>query len=220
MQSLKKVSALGVITGSIVAILGRLIVTFVVGLVIGIQIAASGSEVPTNFGYTPVGGSITFLVMSLFSILGGYTAAAIAKHDELLNGALSSLLAMLWAFCSLFTDPLYLAILTLLTTPLLAALGGYLRFRQMAHKQPPLPGGQLETDMQRQEAQPEQSPVDRSGKSKGRAGKPSPLILLGGIAIVVGLIWCLWFGWSLASFTAPGFLILLGYGIFRLFRKR
>jgi hypothetical protein len=189
-------------------------------LVIGIQIAASGSEVPTNFGYTPVGGSITFLVMSLFSILGGYTAAAIAKHDELLNGALSSILAMLFAICSISTDPLILAILTLLTTPLLAALGGYLRFRQMRRKQPALSGGQLETGIQRQEAQPQQTPVERGSKSKGQNGEYYTLIRLGGIALVIGLIWCLWFGWSLASFTFPGFLILLGYGIFRLFRKR
>ncbi len=223
MQSLKKVSVIGVVTGSIVAVAGRTIVSLVVGVIIGLFLASSGTAMPANAaeaGLTnPYIVAITFLVMSLFSMLGGYTAATIAKHDELLNGALSSLLALVLAVCSLSTDPLYLAILTLITTPLLAALGGYLRLKQKARKQPPLSGGMLETDIQRQGSQPEITPVDRSSKSQRRAGKPSPLILLGGIVIVVGLIWCLWFGWSLASFTAPGSLILLGYGIFRLFRR-
>ncbi len=42
-------------------------------------------------------GSTAFVVWSsilggIFSVLGGYVAARIAKHDEVLNGALSSIL--------------------------------------------------------------------------------------------------------------------------------
>ena len=73
-------------------------------------------------------------MVTFFLILKGFTAATIAKHDELLNGALSSLLATPSVVCSISTDPLYLVLLTPITTPLLAALGGYLRFRQVARK--------------------------------------------------------------------------------------
>jgi hypothetical protein len=223
MQSLKKVSLVGVIAGSIVSVAGRFLVSLVVGFFIGIQLAASGATMPANAveaGFTnPYIVVITFLVMSLFSILGGYTAATIAKHDELLNGALSSFLAMLWAFCTLSTNPLFLVILTLITTPLLAALGGYLRTRQMRRKQSPLSGGRFETDIQRQGAQPEQTPVKRGNKSQQGKGEYYTLIRLGGIVLVIGIIWSLWFGWSLGAFVGPGVIILLGYGIFRLFRK-
>jgi len=106
--------------------------------------------------------------------------------------------------------------LTLISSPLLAALGGHLRLKQKARKQSLQPGVSM-NNYPPQEPQPEHTPTDRSSKSQGLTGKPSPLILLGGIAIVVGIIWCLWFGWSLASFTFPGFIILLGYGILRLF---
>ena len=73
-------------------------------------------------------------------------------------------------------------------------------------------------DFQPQEPQPEQTPIDRSIYSQGRTGN-SPLVRLSGIVIVIGIIWSFWFGWSLASFVGPGVIILLGYGIFRLFGK-
>lgn len=220
MEFRKKVSISGIFAGSIVGVVGRFIVIGVVGVFIGIGLAASGAEVPSNIGYiNPLIMSVGFLVSSLFSILGGYIAASIAKHDEMLNGALSSFLAMLFAVCSMSTDPVYLAMITLITSPLFAALGGYLRLNQKERKQSPLSGGKLETDIQRQEAQPEQTAVMRGSKSRGRNGEYYTLIRLGGIAIVVGVIWCLWFGWSLGAFIAPGFLVLLGYGIYRLFRK-
>jgi hypothetical protein len=52
-----------------------------------------------------------------------------------------------------------------------------------------------------------------------RTGQLSALIRLGGIVIVIGVIWSLWFGWSLGAFVGPGLIILLGYGIFRLLGK-
>ena len=131
MEFRKKVSVSGVITGSIAAVAGRTIVSFVAGVIIGILLAASGAEVPANTSYTnPLLMSLNFVVSSLFSILGGYIAAYIAKHDELLNGALSAFLPMLFVICTLFSDPLYLGILTLIISPLLALFGGYLRLNK------------------------------------------------------------------------------------------
>jgi hypothetical protein len=126
MEFRKKVSVLGVITGSIVAVIGRQMVLLVVGVIIGILLPSSGTGAPANVVF------VGFLIMALFSILGGYIAAFIAKHDELLNGALSSFLAILLAVCSITTDPVYLAMLTLISSPLFAALGGYLRLKQKA----------------------------------------------------------------------------------------
>jgi len=121
--------------------------------------------------------------------------------------------------CSMSFDPLLLAMLALITSPLFALLGGYLRLKQKSRKQLPLSGANLETDIQTQEPQLQQTPIDRSRNSQVRAGQLSPLIRLGGIVIVIGVIWSLWFGWSLGAFVGPGLIILLGYGIFRLFGK-
>jgi hypothetical protein len=138
MEFRKRVSLLGVITGSIVAVLGRQMGSSFVGAFIGIQLEPSGTAAPANLGYTnPSLVFIALLVTALFSILGGYTAATIARHNEMLNGALSSFLAILLAVCSIFTDPLYLAMLTLISSPLFAALGGYLRLKQKARKTSP-----------------------------------------------------------------------------------
>jgi hypothetical protein len=68
------------------------------------------------------------------SVLGGYVAARIAKHDELLNGALSSFLCIAIGVYSLgrgkIPGSLSVAILLLIASPLFAFLGGYLRILQ------------------------------------------------------------------------------------------
>ena len=68
------------------------------------------------------------------SVLGGYVAAWIAKHDELLNGALSSFLCIAIGVYSLargkMSGSLPAEILLLIASPLCAFLGGYLRILQ------------------------------------------------------------------------------------------
>ncbi len=65
----------------------------------------------------------------LCSILGGYVSARIAKHDEVLNGALSSILCIGFGVYAVVngTSRLWPHLLYLLLSP---ALGGYLRSRQ------------------------------------------------------------------------------------------
>ena len=81
------------------------------------------------------------------SILGGYVAARIAGHDELLNGAASSFLRVLFSlpplvfglFARGFGMDLNLQwthLLLLVAAPLLGLLGGYLRLRQTRRLQP------------------------------------------------------------------------------------
>ncbi|TAK61705.1 hypothetical protein [Methylobacter sp.] len=71
-----------------------------------------------------------FLSGSACSILGGYIAAKIAKRAELLNGALASFLCVSFGIESLVSGgssfPLWLELLSVILSPALATLGGYL----------------------------------------------------------------------------------------------
>jgi len=70
-----------------------------------------------------------------FSILGGYVSARLARRSEVLNAALSSYLCLTLGIYSLATGqeqlPVWLSLLLLPLSPLLAGLGGYLRRRQL-----------------------------------------------------------------------------------------
>lgn len=150
MQFRKKVSILGFMIGSIVDIIGTNIwgvfMTIYVMLSFNLlQMAASSpteatAQVLNIFQTNPLIFSVNFIVGAMFSILGGYIGAYIAKHDELLNGALSSFLCVLSGIYGLFTGshPIYLIlleILALIISPLLGMLGGYLRLKQKSRKQ-------------------------------------------------------------------------------------
>ena len=67
-------------------------------------------------------------------MLGGYVSARIAKHAEVLNGALSSILCVgsgVYAVINLGSaGSLWLHLALLPLSPALGALGGYLRSRQ------------------------------------------------------------------------------------------
>jgi hypothetical protein len=74
------------------------------------------------------------------SVLGGYTAAVIARRRELLTGALSAYLCTAFGIAALVHDtsgtPLVLHVISLLVSPVLGLLGGYLRLlqtRRVAH---------------------------------------------------------------------------------------
>jgi hypothetical protein len=68
------------------------------------------------------------------SALGGFVAARLANHDELLNGGLSSSLCLLISlfFMARGIDhhPAVVQLLSLLAAPAFAVFGGYLRLRQ------------------------------------------------------------------------------------------
>jgi hypothetical protein len=68
------------------------------------------------------------------SVLGGYVAARLARHDELLNGALAAFLCVCLGIYAIAsgkdTHHLYIQILLLVSSPALGLLGGYLRFIQ------------------------------------------------------------------------------------------
>jgi hypothetical protein len=81
---------------------------------------------------------ILYLVLVLnglaFSVLGGFVAALLANHDELLNGGLSSslslLISILFMARGIDRHPIIVRLLLLAAAPVFAVLGGYLRLRQ------------------------------------------------------------------------------------------
>ncbi|MBV8748271.1 MAG: hypothetical protein JO103_01015 [Candidatus Eremiobacteraeota bacterium] len=90
---------------------------------------------------TPVYKVSLFVAGACASILGGYVAAWLAKHDELLNGALSAYLCILSGLIGMVTVAatpsdrlLELAFMPL--SPALGLVGGYLRLRQVRSRSP------------------------------------------------------------------------------------
>jgi hypothetical protein len=69
-----------------------------------------------------------------FSLLGGYVSALVAKHDELLNGGLSSFLCVGINFIFILTGknhyPVVVQWLLIVASISFATLGGYIRLRQ------------------------------------------------------------------------------------------
>jgi hypothetical protein len=79
---------------------------------------------------SPVLAALHFLIGHGCSVLGGFVSAMVAKHDELLNGALASFLCFsigLYLMASgKSREPLSQQIVHQCVCPLLALLGGYL----------------------------------------------------------------------------------------------
>ena len=75
---------------------------------------------------------------ALCSVLGGYVSARIAKHHEILNGALSSILCIGFGVYALFSgsaaDQVGLHLVFLPLSPALGAFGGYLSSRRNARR--------------------------------------------------------------------------------------
>jgi hypothetical protein len=80
-----------------------------------------------------------FLLGVFCSVLGGYVAALIAKHDELLNGALSAYLCVAFGIYGVVTkigtESIFLIVLGFILSPALGLLGGHLRLLQVRSKQ-------------------------------------------------------------------------------------
>jgi hypothetical protein len=145
----KKVSFLGFIVGSLVDVVGTNIwgVFITIYVLISFNLLGMAQSAPTEisgriysiFKTDPFVFSANLIVGSLFSILGGYIGATIAKHDELLNGALSSFLCVGSGLISFFVHPqstsILLVIISLVLSPLLAMFGGFLRLKQRIRKQ-------------------------------------------------------------------------------------
>lgn len=80
--------------------------------------------------------AIQVIVGSVCSVLAGFVAAWVAQHDELLNGALSSIACVLLGLLTVAADkdphlrPIH--ILLLIASPFFGLLGGYIKLRLKA----------------------------------------------------------------------------------------
>ncbi len=130
-----RISIKGVLIGGIVDIVATNIFGMLVfmAFALGEWSRLSGTDTHTAAGAvlaSPGFGPAAFCAGVLASVLGGYVAARIAKHDELINGALSAYLCVAFGLIGMVTATHGNRVLELLTLPLspfLGLVGGYLQ---------------------------------------------------------------------------------------------
>ncbi len=136
-----KISVKGVLIGSITDIV--LTIIFVVPLMLYVVIAKNLVDVPPEqledaliaaFESDIFLFSVCIILGSLASVIGGYTAAAIAKHHQLLNGGCSAFLCIAFTVYSLTSGasplPIWMEVGFIPLSPMLGMLGGYLHLRR------------------------------------------------------------------------------------------
>ena len=144
---MKRISIVGVLVGGIVDIVATNIFAFPFILYVMIArvdfLNMPQEEITTAITQAIQSDWILFTIQLLIggacSVLGGYIASLIAKHDELLNGALSAYfcvgLGIFSVIKGLEAGSIFLIILGFILSPALGLLGGYLRLAQKNSKQ-------------------------------------------------------------------------------------
>lgn len=142
---MKRMSIKGVLTGGIVDVMATNILVLPLIAVVAQRIDAAqfpadqmGKMIELAIQSHPALFAIQAVIGVACSVLGGYTAAWLAKHDHLLNGALSSWLCIGFGLYGLATGSTATAttvqIVGLMVSPVAGLLGGYLRLRQTARR--------------------------------------------------------------------------------------
>lgn len=139
---MNKVSLKGVIIGSILDIVVSIILQFPV------MVYALASLHLTSLPHEQIAPALmnamqsnhTFYSLGMAggifgSIFGGYISARIAKHHEILNGALASFLCVISGVYTIISETypgsIWFHVLGFILSPSLAAIGGYIRLRQV-----------------------------------------------------------------------------------------
>ena len=143
-----KISVKGVVVGGVTDIVATVILTIpLIFYVIATELTGTPKNplqaaVMAAIRANPLVYRLQSLIGLACSVLGGYVAARVAKHDERLNGLLASFLSVALGVYSLATGknsgPLLLPILLLIASPLCSWLGGHLKLVQIrgsAHPQ-------------------------------------------------------------------------------------
>ena len=86
---MKRISLKGVIVGNIIDILATNIVVLITSKPVGSIVGANPHILAESGAFKILSG----ILGGPCSVSGGYVAARLARHDELLNGALSSIIA-------------------------------------------------------------------------------------------------------------------------------
>lgn len=133
----KMISLKGVLLGALADVVG----SNLSGMAIGMYLFSAYHLY--SLPYTQQANKLTFLMMHNsgvviliwvigggFSILGGYVAARVARHNELLNGTLSSFLCVLFTLLAIGRVSFFDIAIGIIGNPVLGLLGGYLRLLQ------------------------------------------------------------------------------------------
>lgn len=133
----KKLSLPGIVVGAVVDVVGTNIwglalvtVLIVFHHLIGHPQAEMLSQIHHWLSDDPWVIFLNYVIGGAFTLLGGYVAAVIAKHNEVLNGGSASFLCIVFVLCTAGSLPLWQILLAIVFNPLVGMLGGYLRLRQ------------------------------------------------------------------------------------------
>ncbi|BAM89729.1 hypothetical protein S58_37360 [Bradyrhizobium oligotrophicum S58] len=133
---MKRVSLKCVVVGSVVDILSTNLAIFPVTILVFIFSGPAAAELaasdPRALMASNLFKALSFTFGTLSSVLGGYVSGRLAKHDHILNGALSSILCMGFGVYALLSGrgSLVVQLALFALTPLLGAVGGYLSARR------------------------------------------------------------------------------------------
>ena len=128
-----RISLKGVVIGNIVDIVSTNIAVLPIMIYILISsgpFGDSADSITQVLKASTVFSVSSIILGALCSVLAGYISARIAKRDEVLNGALSSILCVAGGVYSAFSGSAALHLFLLPVGPVLGALGGYLYSRQ------------------------------------------------------------------------------------------
>jgi hypothetical protein len=142
-----KISIKGALVGGIVDVVSSVVLTMPISIyeVAKLSLSHTPKDQLGSMAASALHGNASLYAMQLAiglccSMLGGYVAARIAGHDELLNGAASATLCVV---LGLFTigfgmdsNPVWAQLLLLVASPAFGFLGGYMRIRQTSRLQP------------------------------------------------------------------------------------
>jgi hypothetical protein len=137
---MRKLSILAVLAGGVVDVVSSVLLGIPFGIYALFKVHAADipkDQLPSAVAAVMHHGPVYFgemLVGFACSVLGGYVAARLSGHDELLNGCLASFLCVALGILALIagkeSDPIGQQIMFLIASPLLSLLGGFLRLKQ------------------------------------------------------------------------------------------
>ncbi len=143
---MNKISVKGVLVGGVTDVVATVILTIpLIVYMIATELTGSPTDEAAVMAAIRAN-TLLYGLQSLLglacSVLGGYVAARVARHDELLNGLLASFLSVAFGVYSLAagkdSGASLLPVLLLFASPLCSGLGGHLRLVQIrgsAHPQ-------------------------------------------------------------------------------------
>lgn len=130
---MRRISLLALLVGGAVSYVAPAIVAMLIGMGAGIWITTTTHSAPSitqnDVIWNPYYYYGILAVQLIGGFLGGYLAGVTARHDETLNGLLSSLTVVLLSvsFRALDPHPLAIHILKIAGIVLASTLGGYAR---------------------------------------------------------------------------------------------